>query len=77
MTEEELEKAIYEANEEIKNLARPTGPLPEREVRRREMLLLKQATLYKIEDARKQNRKRWEAFNIELYGLITSILTSY
>lgn len=79
MTNKELKLAIKKANEDIDSLSRnmPPGPFPEAEVRRREMILLKQMTLYKIVRARKQKDKVKEFFNIALYRLMTSFLESY
>jgi hypothetical protein len=44
--------------------------IPEKEVHRRELVLLAQYTLYKIEDAKKEKNKRIASFNSELYGII-------
>jgi len=77
MTDKELKNAIKEANEALDALSPPSGPLSAGEVRFREMVLLRQLTLYKIEDTRKQDRKDLELFNIEIYGLITSFLESH
>jgi hypothetical protein len=78
MTDEELREAIRDANKDLDSLHSPppTGPLPEHEVRRREMILLRQLTLYKIEDARKQNKKDLERLNTAIYGLMTSFVKS-
>lgn len=77
MTDKELKKAIKEANEALDALSPPSGPLSAGEVRFREMVLLRQLTLYKIEDTRKQDRKDLELLNIEICGLITSFLESH
>lgn len=77
MTDEELQAAIQDVNESMANWPRPKQPLPPHEVRRREMVLLSQLTLYKIEDARKQNDKNLEFFNTAIYGLLTSFFESY
>jgi len=79
MTDEELQEAIKGANNDINSLSLPppSGPLPQHEVRRREMILLRQLTLYKIEDARKQNKKDLELFNTAIYGLMTSFVKSH
>jgi hypothetical protein len=77
MTDKELKKAIKEANEALDALSPPSGPLSAGEVRFREMVLLRQLTLYKIEDTRKQDRKGLELLNIEIYGLITAFLESH
>jgi len=77
MTDEELQEAIKDANNDIENLSTPSEPLPQSEVRRREMILLRQITLYKIEDMRKQGKKDLELFNTAIYGLMTSFVKSY
>jgi len=78
MTDEELQEAIKEANDDRRNLSspRPSGPLPEPEVRRREAILLRQLTLYKIEGAKEENNKDLELFNIAIYDLLTSFVKS-
>jgi hypothetical protein len=77
MTNKELKKAFRDMQEEVNNLPRSAEPLPEDEVRRRELILLKQVILRKIADAKKQKERQKELFNIGLYGLITSFLESY
>ncbi len=78
MTNEELQEAIKNAGDDVKSLSSPppSGPLPEDEVRRREMILLRPLTLYKIVDARKQGKKDLELFNTAIYGLMTSFVKS-
>ncbi len=77
MTDKELKNAIKEANEALDALSPPSGPLSAGEVRFREMVLLRQLTLYKIEDTRKQDRKDLELLNIEVYNLMNSFVHSY
>ena len=79
MTNRELQKAIKDATDDVKNLSSSpsSGPFPQHEVTRREMILLRQLTLYKIEDAKKCKRGDLERFNIEIYDLITAFLESY
>jgi len=80
MTEDELDQAIQDANEALNGLTGPhqyKGPFPEHEVRRREIILLRQVTAYKIQDAKEQGRKDLELFNTEIYRLMTSFLESY
>ena len=62
MTNKELQKAIKDATDDVRSLSssRPSGPLPQHEVTRREMILLRELTLYKIEDAKKCRRKDLE-----------------
>ena len=78
MTDGELQEAIKSAENDVKNLSSspPSRPFPPQEVRRREMVLLRQLTLYKIEDARKQGKKDLELFNTAIYGLMTSFVKS-
>jgi hypothetical protein len=78
MTNKELQKAIKGATDDVKSLSSspPSGPFPQHEVRRREMILLKQLTLYKIEDAKKCKRKDLERFNTEIYNLMTAFVKS-
>ena len=42
----------------------------EKEIRRRELVLLAQYTLYKIEDAKNEKNKMMVSFNSELYGML-------
>jgi hypothetical protein len=62
MTSKELQKAIKDATDDVRSLSssRPSGPFPQHEVRRREMILLSQLTLYNMEDAKKCRRKDLE-----------------
>jgi len=79
MTDKELQEAIRNANKDVKSLSSspPSGPFPQREVRHREMILLRQMTLYKIENAKKCKRKDLERFNTEIYDLITTFVKSH
>jgi len=79
MTNKELQKAIKDATDDVKNLSSSprSGPFPQHEVTRREMILLGQLTLFKMEDAKKCNRKGLERFNTEIYDLITASVKSY
>ena len=78
MTNKELRKAIEDATDDVKNLSSspPSGLFPQHEVRRREMILLRQLTLFKIEDAKKCKRRDLEWFNTEIYNLITAFVKS-
>ncbi len=79
MTDEELQEAIKNAENDVRNLSRhmPSGPFPQAEVRRRETILLRQLTLYKIEDARKHDKKDLELLNTAIYDLMTDFLKAY
>jgi len=78
MTNKELQKAIKDATGDVRNLSSSTssGPFPQHEVTHREMILLRQLTLYKIEDAKKSKRRDLERFNTEIYDLMTAFLKS-
>ncbi len=79
MTDEELRQAIKDAEDDVRSLSAPPadGHLPEHEVRRREMILLRQLTLYKMEGARKQGKKDLELLNTAIYSLMTSFVKSH
>jgi len=79
MTNKELQEAIKDAENDVHGLSSPppSGPLPQREVWRREMILLRQLTAYKIEEAKKQGKKDLELFNTAIYDLMTSFVKSY
>ena len=78
MTNKDLQKAVKDATDDVKSLSSspPSGPFPQHEVRRREMILLRHLTLYKIGDAKKCRRRNLERFNTEIYNLITAFLES-
>jgi len=79
MTDTELQRAIQDANETLRSLSSPCQsrePLPEHEVRRREVILLRQVTVYKILDARERGGKDLELFNTAIYDMMTSFLES-
>jgi cytochrome b involved in lipid metabolism len=79
MTNKELQKAIKDATDNVKSLSSspPSGPFPQNEVTRREMILLRQLTLFKIDDAKKCKRKDLECFNTEIYDLMTAFVKSH
>ena len=78
MTDKELQEAIEDANKDIDDLSssRCIGQLCECEIKRREAILLRQITLYKIKDAKKENNKDLELFNTQIYDLLTSFVKS-
>jgi hypothetical protein len=78
MTNKELQEAIKDATDDVKSLSSSpsSGPFPQHEVTRREMILLRQLTLYKIGDAKKYRRKDLERFNTEIYNLMTALVKS-
>ena len=79
MTDQELQQAIQDANEAVCSLTRLPqleGPFPKHEVSRREIILLRQVTAYKIQDAREQGKRDLELINTAVYGAMTSFLES-
>jgi len=78
MTNKELQRAIKDATDDVRNFSSSpsSGPFPQHEVTRREMILLRQLTLYKIEDAHKYKRRDLERFNTEIYNLTTAFVKS-
>ena len=69
MTDEELEKTIQEVSESLDNLPEPDEHTPRH---RREMLLLKKKTLFKIKEAKKKGNSSQELRNSVYYSLLTS-----
>ena len=80
MTDGELQQAIQDANDALYSLTRPPhpqGPFPEHEVRRREIILLRQVTAYKILDAREAGKRDLELLHTAVYERMASSLESY
>lgn len=79
MTDRELQQAIKDANDALHSLScpPPQGPLPEREVRRREIILLRQVTAYKILNSREKGQRDLELLHTTVYERMTSFLNSY
>lgn len=74
MREEELEAELEAVIAERKSWHGARGPFSEREVTRRELVLWKQALLYKIQDARENGDRQAEDFNTALLDLLNSEL---
>ncbi|MFC1977746.1 hypothetical protein ACFLWS_05730 [Chloroflexota bacterium] len=76
MTNKELQEAIKGAENDLKGLSSSltSEPFPEHEVRRREIILLRPITLYKIQEARKRSDKELELFNTAIYDLMTAFV---
>ena len=80
MTDEQLQQAIQDANKALNSLTSPhqfEHPFPRCEVRRREIILLRQVTAYKILEAKEQGEKGSELFHTDIYDVMTSFLESY
>lgn len=79
MSDNELQQAIQDANEALNSLTSPhqsKEPFPQHEVTRREIILLRQVTAYKILEAREQGEKDLELFNTDIYDAMTFFLES-
>jgi hypothetical protein len=74
MDMEEIRKELKIVLEDMDSWCGQKERPPEREVRRRELVLWKQAILYKIEGAKKSGNKRMEDFNTELLCVLNCFL---
>jgi len=66
----ELEKIYKERN----SWDGAKGPFTEPAIRQRELILIKQQLLYRIEDAKLLKDKGEESFNLKLYKIINNCL---
>ena len=77
MTQKEIEKKLERIYKEMSLWPEVNKKLrykvPEQEVQRRESTLSLQQILYKIEDAKKEENKNKEYFNLALYYLMKSV----
>jgi cytochrome c biogenesis factor len=74
MTLEEIKRELEEIYEEFKEWEGGKGPFTEREIRRRELILMKQQVLYLMEDAKLLRDESKEAFANDLYNVIKGYL---
>lgn len=79
MDMKEIKKELEVILKDIDSWCGPKGHPPEHEdeVRRRELVLWKQAIIYKIMDSKRDRDKRMEDFNTELLCCVNSFLNSY
>ena len=74
VTTEEIEKELEEIYKELMKWEGARGPFTEREVRRRELILMKQQVLYLMGDAILSKDEKKEAFAFDLYKVIDGYL---
>jgi len=70
MTIREIENELEKIYKERKSWSGAEGPVTEQAIRLKELILIKQQILYRIEDAKLLGDKREESFNLILYKVI-------
>ncbi|MCJ7646231.1 hypothetical protein MUO65_04945 [bacterium] len=70
MTIREIENELEKIYKERKSWSGAKGPVTEQSIRLKELILIKQQILYRIEDAKLLRDKREESFNTALYKII-------
>lgn len=74
MTIREIESELEKIYKERKSWSGAKGPYTEQAIRLKELILIKQQILYRIQDAKLLKDKREESFNSSLYGIIDSYI---
>jgi len=72
MTIREIENELEKIYKERKSWSGAKGPFTEPVIRLKELILIKQQILYRIEDAKLLKDKREESFNSTLYRIINN-----
>ena len=70
ITIREIRNKLEEVYKERKSWHGTKGPFTEPAIRQRELILIKQQILYRIEDAKLLKDKGEESFNLTLYKII-------
>jgi len=70
MTIREIENELEKIYKERKSWSGAEGPVTEKAIRLKELILIKQQILYRIQDAKLLKDKRGESFNTTLYKII-------
>jgi len=70
MTNKEIRKELEKIYKERKSWSGAKGPFTKLAIRLKELILIKQQILYRIEDAKLLKDKREESFNSTLYKII-------
>jgi len=70
MTIREIENELEGIYKERKSWSGAKGPVTEQAIRLKELILIKQQILYRIQDAKLLKDKREESFNTALYKII-------
>jgi len=76
MTIREIRNELEKIYKERKSWSGAKGPVTEPVIRLKELILIKQQILYRIEDAKLLKDKREESFNSYLYRIINSYIIS-
>jgi len=74
MTIREIINELEKIYKERKSWDGAKGPFAETAIRQRELILIKQQILYRIEDAKLLKDKGEESFNLTLYEIINDCL---
>lgn len=74
MTIKEIIHELEKIYRERKSWDGAKGPFTKSAIRQRELILIKQQILYRIEDAKLLEDKREESFNLTLYEIINDYL---
>lgn len=77
MNMKEIRNELEKIYKERKGWNGAKGPFTEPAIRQRELILIKQQILYRIEDAKRNKDKKVENFNIALLQAINSFLNFY
>lgn len=74
MTIREIRNELEKIYKERKSWNGAKGPFTKPAIRQRELILIKQQILYRIEDAKSLKDGREESFNLTLYEIINDYL---
>ena len=74
MTIREIKNELEKIYKERKSWRGGKGPFTQPAIRQRELILIKQQILYRIEDAKLLKDKSEESFNMTLYKIINEYL---
>jgi len=74
MTMREIRNELEKIYKERKSWSGAKGPVTEQAIRLKELVLIKQQILYRIEDAKLLGDKHEESFNLILYKIINDYL---
>lgn len=74
MTIREIKNELEKIYKERNSWDGAKGPFTDPAIRQRELILIKQQLLYRIEDARLLKDKGEESFNLKLYKIINNCL---
>jgi len=72
MTIRKIESELEKIYKERKSWSGAKGPVTKQAIRLKELILIKQQILYRIEDAKLLKDKREESFNTTLYKIINN-----